>query len=409
MNQNFRPDELELKLRVILPLILFSLVLVACKAASAARTAESPLPQAPEPVLAIIATSAEDSLPVDESPEPKLPAIPTPASRRLWAGELQLAADVDDIPAIFAEDDIFVNVENGDQEWSDEEIVVGLVINDDIRAYPVRLLSLHEIVNDTVGGTAVAITWCPLCFSAIVFDRLVDGKELTFGVSGQLYYNNLVMYDYRTNTLWSQMLGEGIKGAYNGERLAILPSLMTGWGEWKAIHPDSWVLSAIQMGNNAEVIDPYVRYYTNGSAGITGWANPNELLGPKELVLGMAIGEMARGYPFQVIRDQKVVNDVLNDIPLLLAFDEAQDTVLVYRSQRSDQNLTFTSASNSGTLTDEQTGSIWLISTGAAIAGPLKGESLTRLAGPLVFWFAWSDIHSQSDVYEVVTNLGPSQ
>jgi hypothetical protein len=389
----------------LIPLFLFLFLLAGCRAASAALTAE-PSPTSTAEAVAIVTPTPVEEEPVDSSPAPELEAIPPPASRRLWAGELLLAADVDDIPAIFAEDDIFVNVEDGNKEWSDEEMVIGLALNGDVRAYPVRLLSLHEIVNDSVGGQAVAITWCPLCFSAIVFDRVVDGKELTFGVSGLLYFNNLVMYDHRTNTLWSQMLGEGIKGAYRRERLAILPSAMTSWGDWKSSHPDTRVLSAVQMGNNAEVIDPYVGYYSSGAAGVTGWANPNELLGPKELVIGIAIDDVARGYPLQLIREQKVVNDVLNNIPLLFAYDEAQDAALIYRAQVADQFLSFVPAVGDETLTDEQTGSTWEIGTGLAIDGPLVGERLARLAGPLVFWFAWSDIHTNSDVYEAGGNSG---
>lgn len=366
---------------------------------------ESSQPLAVEAEVATPTASVEDELAneVTANPEatlePEIDTLPTRRPRRLRAGELQLAADVDDIPAIFAEDDIFVDVASGDEEWQDEELVIGLELNGDVRAYPVRLLSLHEIVNDTVGGQPVAITWCPLCFSAIVFDRNVAGKELTFGVSGFLYFNNLVMYDHRSNTLWSQMLGEGIKGAFRGERLDIIPSLMTSWADWKEQHPDTLVLSAVEMGRNEEVLDPYAGYYTGGGIGVTGWANPNELLDPKELVVGIEVGGTARGYPLGLIYEQGIVNDTLNTLPLVLVFDPALETATVYRAEAGDMKLSFTSATVSSLMQDEQTGTLWEIGTGLATEGPLAGTRLSRVAAPLVFWFAWSDIHPKSDVF----------
>jgi hypothetical protein len=357
-------------------------------------------PTAPVEIPLVPLKPASEPAPPAEENQPEASGIPTPRARRLWAGELQLAADVDDIPAIFAEDDIFVDAEAGSREWLDEELVIGLELNEDVRAYPIRLLSLHEIVNDTVGGRPVAVTWCPLCFSAIVFDRRVDDKELTFGVSGLLYFNNLVMYDHRTETLWSQMLGEAIKGALRGDRLEFLPSLMTSWGEWKRRHPVTKVLSAEAMGRNAdEIIDPYVGYYTSGAAGVTGWANESELLKAKELVAGVQVGEEARGYPFEIVHSNGLINDRLNDIPLLLAFIHDLETVAVYRAEANGQALTFSDGSEPGLMRDDQSGSLWEVQTGQAVDGPLAGSNLPRLAAPLVFWFAWSDIHTNSDVY----------
>ena len=264
---------------------------------------------------AVIPPTAVTPTPQDVEP-PTIVPLPTTRPRRLSAGELQLAADIDDIPAIFAEDDLFVDAEIGNQEWVDEELVIGVVINDDARAYPIRLLSNHEIVNDNVGGEPVIITWCPLCFTAIVFDRVVDGLELTFGVSGYLYYNNLVMYDHRSNTLWSQVAGQGIRGAYRGEQLEVRPSLMTSWGEWQAAYPETKVLSAFALGTNAEdVFDPYSGYYTTGSAGVTGWTNPNDLLPAKELVVGLVIGQESRAYPLAFIREVGLVEDELGGVP----------------------------------------------------------------------------------------------
>jgi hypothetical protein len=321
----------------------------------------------------------------------------------LNVGELQLAADIDDIPAIFAEDALFVDAHKGSEEWGDDALVIGVVINDQARAYPNRLLSSHEIVNDVVGGQPVMITWCPLCFTAVVFDRVVDGQTLTFGVSGYLYYNNLVMYDHRTNTLWSQVVGQGILGAYNREQLAVRPSLMTSWADWRAAYPETDVLSAVALGTTAEnVFDPYSGYYRSASAGITGWSNPNDLLPAKELVVGLIIGAEARAYSLNTLRETRLVQDEIAGIPLLLVYEPTLGSVIAYRRETADRPqgaLTFTLLESEGQLQDQETGTIWDIKSGRAVQGALAGSDLSRLAAPLVYWFAWSDLYPGTTLY----------
>lgn len=347
-------------------------------------------------------TSLELAVPATTTPT--IVPLPTTRPRRLSMGELVLAAGPDDIPAIFAEDALFVDAETGSQEWLDEELVIGVELNGDARAYPVRLLSNHEIVNDTVGGEPVVITWCPLCFSAIVFSRVVEGQELTFGVSGYLYFNNLVMYDHRTNTLWSQIAGEAIRGAYNKEKLAIFPSQMTSWGEWQAAYPETRVLSAEELWEReGEVIDPYIGYYTSGFAGVTGWENPNDLLPAKELVVGLVIGPEARAYPLALMQEVGLVQDDLGGIPLLLVYDSGLGSVAVYRRDTAEGVLNFSLTGEDGQLQDIETKSSWDIRNGRADHGALLGLNLTRLAAPLVYWFAWSDIHPSTNVYTFST------
>ncbi len=361
---------------------------------------------APEPVpteaLNPASTPVPDLLPTVTS-QPTAEPTPNqdiqPPSYRLQPGDLILAADIDDIPAIFANDDLFVDAETGSQEWPAEELVIALEINGDARAYPIRLLSLHEIVNDVVGGKPVAVTWCPLCFSALVFDRVVD-RELTFGVSGYLFKENLVMYDHQTNTLWSQLLAQGIKGGLTGEHLALVPSVITAWGEWKEAHPTTRILSADRLGRMAsEIIDPYAGYYTAGGAGLTADAAADTRLPSKALVVGVVFEKEAQAYPLQRVADERLINDRVGDIPVLLIFDEALEAVIVYRARVEGQELTFVLDEPAGFVRDEQTGSRWESRTGRALDGPLEGSALARLSAPLVFWFAWSDIHPATDVY----------
>ncbi len=369
----------------------FEVVLLVLLTACQTNQLESEVGKAtavPTPTSTLILATA-----VSPTPDPLSPPV-----RRLNAGELQLAADIDDIPAILATDDLFVDAIAGSTEWLDEELVIALELNGDARAYPIRLLSLHEIVNDTIGERPVVVTWCPLCFSAIAFDSVVDGRSLTFGVSGLLYNDNLVMYDHQTNTLWSQLVGQAMRGALRGEQLSTLPVIMTSWGAWKTLRPDTLVLSARQMGRQDAIIDPYAGYYTSGAAGFSSELERNEALPAKLLVIGLLAGKEARAYPLPTVQAEKIINDQINSLPTLLFFDETLQSTFTYRREVNGQILTFMLADDVF-LYDLETGSVWNGRTGQAIDGPLTGTELPQLSGPLAFWFAWSAIYPQTDVY----------
>ena len=136
----------------------------------------------------------------------------------------------DGIPSI--DSPKFQSVQEADEILEDSEFVLGLNINGDIRVYPLQILVWHEIVNDVVGGKPIAVTYCPLCFTNQVFNRtLIDGNIVEFGTSGKLYNSNLVMYDRKSNSLWSQALGEGIVGDYSGIKLEKIPFDIAYWKE----------------------------------------------------------------------------------------------------------------------------------------------------------------------------------
>ncbi|MGH2581962.1 MAG: DUF3179 domain-containing protein, partial [Anaerolineales bacterium] len=314
---------------------------------------------------------------------------------RLLPGELILAANPDDIPAVFANDSLFVDAEAGSEEWHDEEEIVAVEINGQARAYPIRLLSLHEIVNDTVGGQPIAVTWCPLCYSALVFSRVVEGQELTFGVSGYLFKNNLVMFDHQTNSLWSQLLFQSIKGGYNGQPLQVLHGVHTTWGAWKDLYPETTVLSARQMGRRDEIFDPYALYYHSGATGIGG-ENPDPRLDGKTLIIGLTFGGESIAYPFDLIREANVINAILSEAPFLLVYNPELNSVTAFDRATQSGVLTFQQSPTSSMLIDMETSSTWDPQLGQAIDGPLAGEQLTRLTAPLAFWFAWADLHPET-------------
>lgn len=331
-------------------------------------------------------------------------------TRRIGPGELLLAADDDAIPALFLDDTVFVTAEIGSREWMDDELVIGVAINNDARAYPIRLLSQHEIANDTIGGHPVAVTWCPLCFTAIVFDRIVTTRstpqELTFGVSGFLYRNNLVMYDHQTNTLWSQLLGEGLRGAQSGVQLNFFGSSLSSWGEWKTAHPETRITSAEKLGlRAADIVDPYTNYYASGAAGFDTGAERDSTLNAKQLVAGLVLTDHARAYDLQSIADKKVINDTLNTLAIGVFYDSDFTTAHTYLRTIDDRELTFEVTENATTVRDRETDSLWDIRTGIAQAGALAGQRLARLSAPLVFWFAWTDIYPHTDVYGLTSAI----
>ena len=166
----------------------------------------------------------------------------------------------DGIPSI---DDPSFEPAQGHETLEPTDPVVGLTINGDARAYPLRILTWHEIVNDVVGGVPVAVTYCPLCNSAPVFESTVDGQVLEFGTTGKLKDSNLIMYDRTTETWWQQFTGEAIVGELTGARLELVPARLQSWSEFLAENPDGQVL----VPNNDRMRDygrnPYVSYDTS--------------------------------------------------------------------------------------------------------------------------------------------------
>ena len=142
----------------------------------------------------------------------------------------------------------------------DNEPVIGLTVNGETRAYPIRILMWHEIVNDTIGGVPVSVTFCPLCNAAMVFDRRLDGQVLDFGTTGKLRKSDLVMYDRQTERWWQQFLGEGIVGKMTGKRLKVLPARLESWAKFKARAPEAMVQVPNDPGLRPYGANPYAGY-----------------------------------------------------------------------------------------------------------------------------------------------------
>lgn len=198
------------------------------------------------------------------------------------------------IPAI--DDPRFVSATEADF-LEDEDLVVGLVHGNASKAYPLRILTWHEIVNDRVGTTAIAVTFCPLTGSSVVFDRTLAGEERRFGVSGWLYENNVLMYDHANDSLWTQLGAQAVAGKDTGKQLSAIPSTRTSWGQWRRAHPETLVLSPDTGAARDYARNPY-RLYELSADTMFPVARHDGRIQAKELVLGVHVDGRRKAYPF---------------------------------------------------------------------------------------------------------------
>ena len=208
--------------------------------------------------------------------------------------------------------------------------------------------------------------------------------------------NVLVMYDRQTDTLWSQLLGEAVDGPLTGSKLEFVPSWQTTWSDWKAQHPDTIALDKGSGGSR----DPYISYYNSSSSGVIGDNRIDDRLYVKEFIIGVEQNGEAAAYPFSVLNETPVVNDVIGEKPILVVFNADTGTGIVFDRQIDGQTLTF-SLADGISLTDSETGTLWDGLTGQALKGPLMGESLTRLKSTASFWFGWKDWYPDTRVYDI--------
>ncbi len=172
------------------------------------------------------------------------------------------------------------------------------------RAYPVRYLIWHEIVNDIVGEVPIAVTFCPLCNSAVVFDARVDGAAHTFGVSGKLRHSDMIMYDHQTESWWQQAIGEGVVGQHSGVRLTALPGWMESWGEFRTRNRDGLVMDEPDW-RRAYGQNPYVGYDSSAQPFLYRGEDPPHGISPLERVVRVG----SRAWTFQRLRDMGEIRE----------------------------------------------------------------------------------------------------
>lgn len=292
-----------------------------------------------------------------------------------------------------------------------QEPVISLGVGKEVKAYPLQILLWHEIVNDAVGGQPVAVTFCPLCNVALVFDRRVEGKVYTFGVSGFLRYSDLIMYDRQTDSWWQQATGEAIVGELTGKKLDLLPASIISWADFRKAHPRGQVLSRDTGFRRPYGENPYVGYDRIDQPPFLFFGKLDERLPPMERVVAVRIGETAVAFPFSSLRETKVIHHRVAGQDLVVFYEgqtlspldqevirssQAVGAAAVFSRRVEGRALSF-EATASGFI-DRGTGSTWSIA-GRAVGGPLAGKALTPVVHWNSFWFAWAAFLPQTQVY----------
>jgi hypothetical protein len=299
----------------------------------------------------------------------------------------------DGIPSI--DNPIFTDVQSS-QFMSDSDTVIGLEINGEVKAYPIFILVWHEIVNDSVGGTPVSVTYCPLCYTNQVFERIIDGQEVEFGTSGKLYNSNLLMYDRLTESYWSQALGMAVKGELTGYQLNLVPFDVITWGDWKKLHPDTLVLTTDTGYIRSYATDPYGNYYTEPRIMFPVEYNDDRLF-PKEIIIGFNKNGIYKAYKQNDIESNVIINDSIGGTPVMLVSLFSENSRAFERVIDGD---VFDFVYEPGKILDVQTNSEWNYD-GLAISGESKGLQLERMAIEPGFWFEWFAFHPETLVYGV--------
>jgi hypothetical protein len=293
---------------------------------------------------------------------------------------------------------------------ADDEPVLAIEIDGDARAYPVQILIWHEIVNDTVGGVPVSVTYCPLCNSAVAVDRRVGDRTLTFGTSGLLYQSSLVMYDRQTESLWSHFTGESLAGVLTGTELESYPVATVSWAAWIDAHPEGLVLSRDTGSDRDYGRNPYPGYDDIDVAPFLFEGETDGRLAAKERVIGIGRDTDPTAVRLDPLLEDGVAVFELDGAPAVAwalpgtasaldtdRVDEGRDVGAtgVFRPVVDDRPLTFDR--RSGSFVDRETGSTWDV-LGRAVDGPLDGRQLEPVEHVDTFWFAWAAFAPDTEV-----------
>jgi hypothetical protein len=315
----------------------------------------------------------------------------------------------DGIPAI--DEPQFVSVAEA-TNLTDRDPVLAIDLNGEARAYPLQILIWHEIVNDTVAGEPIAVTYCPLCNSSLVFKRTVEGAVLDFGVSGFLRNSDLVMFDRQTESWWQQVTGEALVGAYSGTVLDVVPASTIAFSEFKDSHPDGLVLSR-ETGHNRDYgRSPYGGYDAAGSDPFLFDGVVDERLDAVDRVVAVEIGDDVAAYAFSRLADEPAVNDTVGGVPIVVLYrpgvaspldrssiPESRDVGQGVAFERTLDRRVLTFEADGGLFRDLETGSTWSI-TGRATSGPLAGSQLELVVHGNHFWFAWAVFKPETRVWQ---------
>jgi hypothetical protein len=293
---------------------------------------------------------------------------------------------------------------------ADDEPVLALEVGGEARAYPVQILIWHEIVNDTIDGIPVAITYCPLCNSAVAYDRRLGDRVLDFGTSGMLYNSALVMYDRQTESLWSHFTGEAVIGHLTGAQLDVFPMSTVSWADWRDAHPDGLVLSRDTGFDRDYGRNPYPGYDDVDSSPFLFQGEVDGRLAAMERVVGIERDGDAVAVRLDKLADQGVLEVEVGGATVVVWAEPGTASALdagtvatgrdvgatgVFVPRDRGRDLPFDRTEDG--FVDDQTHSHWNI-LGQATSGPLRGTTLDPVAHLDTFWFAWASFQPDTDI-----------
>ena len=348
----------------------------------------------------------------------------------------------------------FISQEEASLWLGEQEPVISIMLNGEAKAYPLQILTYHEIVNDSIGGIPIAISFCPLCNSAIAFDRrillteehrtlqlqnndqlifsdlddtlieayafqnshlpqFVTALEVTFGTSGLLYNSNLLMFDSKSSTLWSQIMGRANIGILTDARLLKYPAQIISFDEFQTSYPNALVLSRETGFNRPYGNNPYPGYdHISSPAFLFRGPTDNRLLA-KERVVSIGLKEDSVAFPWNLLREVHVVNHYVADTRITVFWKDGTTSALdttkigngkpigavgVYNRNVDETVLTF--RWDGANFRDIETNSKWAL-TGQAIEGTLQGRQLEPISHDNTLWFAWAAFKPETRIYQL--------
>jgi len=394
-------------------MLVLILGLAACAPTSshADNPAEETSESAPDPEEAP-AMETETSPPVERPPSGAEAQFSTDFSKHSisYGDVLSGGPPKDGIPAV--DDPSYVSIAEADIWINEFEPIVFVQVGDDVRAYPLQILTWHEIVNDVLGDKPLVVSFCPLCNTAIAFEREFDGQILDFGTTGRLRFSNLIMYDRQTETWWQQATGDGVVGKYTGERLTFYPASIISWEDFKTEYPDGSVLSRDTGFSRNYGQNPYAGYDDINQTPFLYNGDYDDQLPPMARVLTVELNGETVAYPYTLLNEEIAVNDDVGGEAITVFWTEgtasALDSPLIssgrdvgaavaFSREAAGQTLTF--GLDNGFIRDLETGSTWDI-FGQATEGDLKGETLSPVVAVNHFWFSWAAFQPETRVFQ---------
>jgi len=301
----------------------------------------------------------------------------------------------DGIPSI--DNPIFETI-NDVTYMDDSDLVLAIKSGNEIKAYTHPVMDWHEIVNDEIGGTKFALTYCPLTGTGIGWNRVINGSETTFGVSGKLYNTNLMPFDRMTESYWSQMRLDCVNGDLINEEAQNIMFFETSWKTWKTLYPDAPIISTSTGFNRTYGQYPYGDYITNNNFLIFPVEHENDALPQKERVLSILSSSSTKVFTFDSFSQSKI-NMVTDSIEgqNIMVVGSKEDNYMTAFINETDHTFEIIENKYPVVLRDNE-GTEWDV-FGTGISGPREGEKLEQPVSMMAYWFAIVAFYPDVSIY----------